>query len=727
MKKLLIVGAVGLTAATFYGAMWHKSEAIEEDIRARVTEEIAATTQPDISVGVDGRHVTLTGVVHDVDRERHLLNVARNTYGALGPIDGLTYAAQNGFVSAIKTADGIRLAGTVPDDATLTRLLDAAKLATDGTIEHGLEVAGAAGPWHDEAGFGLEQLGQMSVGTMTAGAGSYVLSGTAKDDATAIRTALDGRDGWHGQVSGPDLSGDLNAQVAGLEADLKDSKTTVSDQSDTIVELRSQVSALEGERETQRLSFLGDLKTKDDALTDQQATITSLQTELDRLRADAGVSNDLTAKLAAATAEGSELATGLAERDAVITSLTADLKLAQDSLSAEAATNVELSDQLAAAQTRITERNAELSTLSASATQRETLLAERDTAIASLTADLKLAQDSLSAEAATNVELSDQLAAAQTRITERNAELSALSANAAQREALLAERDATISELQVTLDKLRDASTEQQENTKALAADLAETQAALDAERSSFAADIKAKEAVVSEQDTTIETLKSDLKAATTTAAEVDPLRKALATKTADHEAALARISEIEDHVKQESAAASANRAMIDDLNNQLSKREKQVAALATEMSERDATIASLQSAPTNALQIDQCTERTDSVIEGTRINFVTASAEISADSTPLLERLTGIAIACSGSGAVLEVGGHTDDRGEEENNQTLSEARAAAVVSFMAARGVPTDGLNAIGYGETKPIADNETDEGRAANRRISFAWQAR
>lgn len=668
MRQLLIVGVVGLTAAAFYSALWHKSEAIEDDIRTRVSAEIEATTQPDITVGVDGRHVTLTGVVHDVDRERHLLNVARNTFGALGPIDGLTYAAQNGFVSAVKSAGGISLAGTVPDDATRMRLLDSAKLATDGTVEDRLEIAGIAGPWHGEAGFGLEQLGLMSTGTMTAGAGAYVLSGIATDDPTALQDALQIRDGWQGQISGPDLSDAMNAQIAGLNADLNTAKETVSDRDATILDLSAKLSAMEGERDTQRLGFLADLKTRDDKIAAADATIAGLRDELDALRADAtadaDASDDLSTKLAAVEAERTTLSSGLRDRDATIAALKADLELAQGSLTAETANNVDLTDQLAAAQKRITVQDTEL-------------------------------------------------AAVTSRVEQQTAHSNELEQTTKALQELLDARDAQLAE--------------QLGKSKDLTAKLAETQAALDNATSSATADRDEKDALISQRDAKIAALTTELGEATSAAAEVEDLRKDLTDVSAAHTAALARVEQAEAQIKQESDAASANRAMIDDLNMQLSNREKQVAALAAEMSERDATLASLRNAPASALQIDRCTERTDAVIEGSRINFVTASAEITAGSVPLLERLTGIAIACSGSGAILEIGGHTDDRGEEENNQKLSEARAAAVVSFMASRGVPEDGLNAIGFGETKPIADNETDEGRAANRRISFAWQAR
>jgi len=77
---------------------------------------------------------------------------------------------------------------------------------------------------------------------------------------------------------------------------------------------------------------------------------------------------------------------------------------------------------------------------------------------------------------------------------------------------------------------------------------------------------------------------------------------------------------------------------------------------------------------------------------------------------------------------AVLEIGGHTDGKGEEKYNQNLSEARAQAVVAYLIAKGVNADQLTAKGYGESNPVAPNEnadgTDnpEGRAKNRRTEF-----
>ncbi|MCB1348591.1 MAG: OmpA family protein, partial [Maritimibacter sp.] len=65
-----------------------------------------------------------------------------------------------------------------------------------------------------------------------------------------------------------------------------------------------------------------------------------------------------------------------------------------------------------------------------------------------------------------------------------------------------------------------------------------------------------------------------------------------------------------------------------------------------------------------------------------------------------------------------------TDNTGEPEQNYILSAQRARAVKDALAARGVPAGRMIAIGYGETEPIADNETEEGRALNRRTTFTW---
>jgi outer membrane protein OmpA-like peptidoglycan-associated protein len=68
----------------------------------------------------------------------------------------------------------------------------------------------------------------------------------------------------------------------------------------------------------------------------------------------------------------------------------------------------------------------------------------------------------------------------------------------------------------------------------------------------------------------------------------------------------------------------------------------------------------------------------------------------------------------------VVEVAGHTDDRGDSEYNRGLSEYRAETVRDFLVSLVVNADNLRWRGYGEMEPIADNTTPEGRQQNRRV-------
>jgi outer membrane protein OmpA-like peptidoglycan-associated protein len=70
-----------------------------------------------------------------------------------------------------------------------------------------------------------------------------------------------------------------------------------------------------------------------------------------------------------------------------------------------------------------------------------------------------------------------------------------------------------------------------------------------------------------------------------------------------------------------------------------------------------------------------------------------------------------------------VEVQGHTDSIGSDDYNLKLSDARAASVMAWLTAHGVAAVRLSAKGYGETRPVASNDTDDGRAKNRRVEIA----
>jgi outer membrane protein OmpA-like peptidoglycan-associated protein len=69
-----------------------------------------------------------------------------------------------------------------------------------------------------------------------------------------------------------------------------------------------------------------------------------------------------------------------------------------------------------------------------------------------------------------------------------------------------------------------------------------------------------------------------------------------------------------------------------------------------------------------------------------------------------------------------IEVNGHTDNVGNDESNMVLSQKRAAAVVTYLLGKGIPSNRLDSAGFGETRPVAPNETEDGRALNRRVEF-----
>jgi len=101
----------------------------------------------------------------------------------------------------------------------------------------------------------------------------------------------------------------------------------------------------------------------------------------------------------------------------------------------------------------------------------------------------------------------------------------------------------------------------------------------------------------------------------------------------------------------------------------------------------------------------------------GVAVFFATGSAVLSGEARVVLDQ----ALLCVRDGR-YEVAGHTDNVGDKAMNQRLSEARANAVVAYLRSKGIDASRLVSRGYGETKPIADNGTADGRAQNRRITF-----
>ena len=103
------------------------------------------------------------------------------------------------------------------------------------------------------------------------------------------------------------------------------------------------------------------------------------------------------------------------------------------------------------------------------------------------------------------------------------------------------------------------------------------------------------------------------------------------------------------------------------------------------------------------------------------RIQFETGRTTIQTASHPLLDELAQTIQNAPEIGNIT-IAGHTDSEGSEEGNQALSAGRAQAVLDYLVGAGVRAERLTAVGYGETRPIAPNRTEAGRAQNRRVEF-----
>ena len=116
----------------------------------------------------------------------------------------------------------------------------------------------------------------------------------------------------------------------------------------------------------------------------------------------------------------------------------------------------------------------------------------------------------------------------------------------------------------------------------------------------------------------------------------------------------------------------------------------------------------------------EECLADIQATQSDSKILFESGSGTLDKSAGPILDQIAEILKACGGNR--LQIQGHTDSQGRESMNQALSQNRAQSVLAALRERRVLTGNFEAVGFGETQPIADNETAEGREANRRIEF-----
>jgi outer membrane protein OmpA-like peptidoglycan-associated protein len=131
----------------------------------------------------------------------------------------------------------------------------------------------------------------------------------------------------------------------------------------------------------------------------------------------------------------------------------------------------------------------------------------------------------------------------------------------------------------------------------------------------------------------------------------------------------------------------------------------------------RNYSIAGTSSKDPVTLDVPLSPLTTGSVIDLRNIFFNTGSAELLPASNTELDKL--VKLLQANPTLRIELGGHTDNVGDDKSNQILSQHRANAVRDFVTAKGIDATRITAKGYGETKPVSTNDTEEGRALNRR--------
>lgn len=112
--------------------------------------------------------------------------------------------------------------------------------------------------------------------------------------------------------------------------------------------------------------------------------------------------------------------------------------------------------------------------------------------------------------------------------------------------------------------------------------------------------------------------------------------------------------------------------------------------------------------------------EQINNILLDKRIEFETGRDVLLPSSIPVLEEVERVLRQAPQLAVTIE--GHTDDRGDAARNRALSEARARAVVRWLADRGVAESRMQSAGFGPDRPVAPNTTVEGRARNRRVDI-----
>jgi outer membrane protein OmpA-like peptidoglycan-associated protein len=168
--------------------------------------------------------------------------------------------------------------------------------------------------------------------------------------------------------------------------------------------------------------------------------------------------------------------------------------------------------------------------------------------------------------------------------------------------------------------------------------------------------------------------------------------------------------------------------AELDTLSQEIGRLQEELGGVADEQAYLQQRLLAQEALRQQVKQIESTFERAEAevfrdsneiYIRLVGLNFDVGSAAIESDNFDILRKVEDAIRVFDDSQVVIE--GHTDSYGSDEENLSLSELRATSVREYLMVKmGLESERVNAVGYGETRPVANNETPQGRAKNRRI-------
>ncbi len=164
----------------------------------------------------------------------------------------------------------------------------------------------------------------------------------------------------------------------------------------------------------------------------------------------------------------------------------------------------------------------------------------------------------------------------------------------------------------------------------------------------------------------------------------------------------------------------------VDDVQGQVEDNQTKLKEHEDRMSKDEAQSAAISKTAQEALdravaagKLAQGKFLYETVLSDDKVKFSFDKAELSADAKAALDQFAD-QLKADNKNVYIEVQGHTDNVGSQDYNYMLGEKRAEAVRRYLSLKGVPLHRMSVISYGETEPVADNSTREGRAQNRRV-------